>query len=284
MKPAPFRYHAPRTGAEALAILADVAPQGGRVLAGGQSLVPMMALRLARPEHLVDINAVAGFDRLAIADGSLQIGPCVRHADLGVDAAPGELGRLLAKVGRHIAHLPIRRRGTFCGSLVNADPSSEWCLLAVTLGAEMVARALEGERLVAATDFIQGIMATALEPHELLAEVRIPLLPRHGRAGFFEYSRRAGDYAQAMALAVLELRDGVIEACQVGLGAVEHRPRRLPAVEAILVGQRPSTALFRAAAEAARPGLSPMDVDPYRLDLSETVIRRALHDAAGPDA
>ena len=246
--------------------------------------MPVMALRLARPAHLVDINNVAGFDRLAVVDGQLRIGPCVRHADLGASAAPGVLGRLLADVQRHIAHLPIRQRGTFCGSLANADPSSEWCLLAATLGADMVVSRQGGERRLAAADFVRGIMTTALAPEEMLTEVHLPLLPSECRAGFFEYSRRAGDYAQAMALAVFELRDGVCAKARVGLGAIEDRPRRLAAVEAVLEGQRPSPALFQAAAAAARPDLRPMDDDPYRLDLAEAAIRRALAAAAGSRA
>src|SRR5215472_12814926 len=130
MKPAPFAYHAPKTVDEAVAILAQVAAQDGRILAGGQSLVPTMAFRLARPAHLVDINGIAALARLAAADGKLAIGACVRHAAFYRGAAEGPLGRLLADVVRHIAHHPIRTRGTFCGSLAHADPASEWCLVA----------------------------------------------------------------------------------------------------------------------------------------------------------
>ena len=138
MKPAPFAYHAPKTADEAVATLAALSSRDGRILAGGQSLVPMMAFRMARPAHLIDINNVAGFDRLALADDTLSIAPCVRHAAFHRPAAPGPTGALLASVVAHIAHYPIRLRGTFCGSLAHADPASEWCLTAVTLGAEIV--------------------------------------------------------------------------------------------------------------------------------------------------
>src|SRR5581483_886878 len=135
MKPAPFIRHVPRTLDEALTILAQVAPQDGRVLAGGQSLVPIMAFRLAKPAHLVDINEVAGLDRVA-ADGKvLSIGARVRHAAFHKAVCEGPLGALLSAVVRHIAHYPIRMRGTFCGSLAHADPASEWCLTAATLDA-----------------------------------------------------------------------------------------------------------------------------------------------------
>ena len=133
MKPAPFRYLAAKTVDEAVAMLAQVAPDDGRVLAGGQSLVPTMAFRLARPSHLVDINGVAALDRLAVEGDSLCIGACVRHAAFHTPVVDGPLGRLLSAVVRHIAHYPIRTRGTFCGSVAHADPASEWCLVAATL-------------------------------------------------------------------------------------------------------------------------------------------------------
>src|SRR2546430_15920571 len=140
MKPAAFRYHAPKTVAEAVACLAEVAGDDGRVLAGGQSLVPIMAFRLAKPAHLVDINGVEALRRLGIDGDRLSIGACVRHAAFHKPVVDGPLGRLLAKVVRHIAHYPIRTRGTFCGSIAHADPASEWCLVATALDADMAAR------------------------------------------------------------------------------------------------------------------------------------------------
>src|SRR5579871_2234786 len=148
MKPAAFRYHAPKTIDEAVKLLAEVAPEDGRVLAGGQSLVPTMAFRLAKPGHLVDINNVAGLDQLAVKDGKLVIGACVRHAAFVKPVCDGPLGTLLASVVQHIAHYPIRNRGTFCGSLAHADPSSEWCLVMTALDGEMVARSAKGTRTI----------------------------------------------------------------------------------------------------------------------------------------
>src|ERR1700686_5405398 len=181
MKPAAFRYHAPKTVDEAVALLAEVAPADGRVLAGGQSLVPTMAFRLARPAHLVDINGIAELDRIAIADGKLAIGACVRHAAFYRPVADGPLGRLLSSVVRHIAHHPIRTPGTFCGALVHADPASEWCLVAATLGAEMVAQSGRGRRVIAAGDFFAGVMTTALQEDELRVEAHLPVLPADTR-------------------------------------------------------------------------------------------------------
>ncbi len=199
MKPASFRYHAPKTIEEALAMLAEYAPDDGRVLAGGQSLVPTMAFRLARPHHLVDINGIEALRRLAVEDGKLVIGAGVRHQAFHRPVVEGPLGALLSAVMRHIAHYPIRTRGTFCGSLAHADPASEWCLVAATLGAEMAARSARGARIIAAADYFQGIMTTALEADELLAEVRLPILPAETRAGFYEFNRRAGDFRRRRA-------------------------------------------------------------------------------------
>ncbi len=220
MKPAPFQYHAPKTVEEAVALLAELAPDDGRVLAGGQSLVPTMAFRLARPGHLIDINGVAGLDRLEVQDGRLFIGATVRHAAFEKPAAEGPLGQLLAEVAQHIAHRPIRTRGTFCGSIAHADPASEWCAVAACLDAEMMAISTRGVRLIPAPEFFKGLMTTALDEDELLAEVRLPMLRPDVRFGFSEFSRRAGDFAIAMAVGDLRLHeDGAI-------AEVAHRDRR----------------------------------------------------------
>ena len=284
MKPAPFAYHAPKTADEAVAKLAELSADDGRILAGGQSLVPMMAFRMARPAHLIDINNVAGFDRLTVERDTLSIAPCVRHAAFHRPAAPGPTGALLANVVAHIAHYPIRLRGTFCGSLAHADPASEWCLTAVTLGADIVTLGGRGSRHIAADHYFQGMMMTALAEDELLREVRLPLLPDDTCFGFYEFSRRAGDYAIAMALATYRLRDGVIIEPRLGLGGAEERPRRMAQAEAVLAGQKPEPELFRAAGEAAAAAVDPLeDVHAdaeFRRDLVRAVTRRALERAA----
>lgn len=284
MKPAPFAYHAPRTLDEAITLLAELAPQDGRVLAGGQSLVPTMAFRLARPAHLVDINGVASFDRLAVEGGELTIAACVRHAAFHRPVTDGPLGSLLSFVVRHIAHYPIRMRGTFCGSLAFADPASEWSLVAATLGATMTAKSTRGTRVIAADDFFQGIMTTALAEDELLAQARIPLLTDDTRAGFYEFSRRAGDYALAMALTTFRIVDGAITEARVGLGGAEAHPRRIPEAERLLEGRPPTDGAFRAAAEAAADCIDPLeDIQAdavFRRDLVRAVTRRALERAA----
>lgn len=299
MKPAPFRYHAPKTLDAALAILAEVAPQDGRVLAGGQSLAPTMAFRMARPQHLVDINQIPELERLSIDGDALSIGALVRHAAFHHPVVDGPLGRLLASVVRHIAHYPIRTRGTFCGSLAHADPASEWCLTACTLGATVIAKSVRGARAIGIDDFLQGIMTTDLAEDEIITEVRLPLLQQarllhpadaplpplpparsEVKFGFYEFSRRAGDYAMAMALAVYRIEEGVILDPRVGIGGAEDRPRRILQAENLLAGRPPSAQAFREAAAAAATAIDPIE-DPqtsaeYRRELVAAVTRRAL--------
>ena len=284
MKPARFRYHAPKTIEEAVDTLAEVAGEDGRVLAGGQSLVPIMAFRLARPAHLVDINDVEALRRLIVEGERLCIGACVRHAAFHTPVVDGPLGRLLATVVRHIAHYPIRTRGTFCGSIAHADPAAEWCLVAAALGAEMVARRAAGTRVIPAQDFFRGIMTTALEEDELLIEVRLPVLPADTRFGFYEFNRRAGDFALGMALVTFRLQDGVIREPRVALGGVESQPRRIAEAEQLLAGRSAERAAFEEAAAAVASVVDPLEdamtSATYRRDLSRTVTRRALERAA----
>src|ERR1700722_4675731 len=284
MKPAAFRYHAPKTIEEAVAMLAEYAPDDGRVLAGGQSLVPTMAFRLARPHHLIDINGIATLDRIAVEDGRLVIGAGVRHQAFRRPVVAGPLGDLLSAVMHHIAHYPIRTRGTFCGSVAHADPASEWCLVAATLGAEMVARSTRGVRVIAAADYFQGIMTTALEPDELLAEVRLPLLPAATRWGFYEFNRRAGDFALGMALVTYNVANGAITAPRVCVGGAGAHARRIAEAEAQLEGVPPGAAAFTAA--GGRGGGAPAPLTDaqtdaiYRRELVAVVTRRALERAA----
>jgi carbon-monoxide dehydrogenase medium subunit len=288
VKPAAFTYHRPATVDQAVGLLAELAPRDGRVLAGGQSLVPIMAFRLARPAYLIDINRVVGLDRIGVQDGRLRIGARVRHAAFHRPVEDGSLGALLATVVRHIAHYPIRLRGTFCGSLAHADPAAEWCLVAATLDAELVAVSTRGRRILSACDFFHGAMQTALQPDELLAEARLPFLPPDARFGFAEFSRRAGDYALAMALAVLRIEGGVITASMIGIGGVEAMPRRLGAAEAVLAGAAPNEAVFRAAADAAAAAIDPLtdgQTDArYRRELVAAMVQRALTRAAAQEA
>ena len=190
MKPPSFTYHAPASVGEALELLASLSD--AKVLAGGQSLVPSMNFRLARPGNLIDINRLSDLSYVREEQGWLAIGALARHVDFESASVPDPLGALLRTIAHQIGHLPIRVRGTFVGSVAHADPAAEWCLLAVTLDAEMVCQSVDGTRVVGSADFFDTVFTTALEPSELLVEVRIPLLDPEIRVGFQEFSRRAG--------------------------------------------------------------------------------------------
>jgi carbon-monoxide dehydrogenase medium subunit len=284
MKPAAFNYHAPQTVDETVALLAELAPDDGRVLAGGQSLVPTMAFRLARPKHLVDINGVAGLDRLEVQDGRLFIGATVRHAAFEKPAVEGPLGQLLSDVSHHIAHRPIRTRGTFCGSLAHADPASEWCAVAACLDAEMMLISTRGVRLILAPEFFKGMMTTALDEDELLAEVRLPMLRADVRVGFAEFSRRAGDFAIAMAVAIFRVQeDGAILDSRIAIGGVEAFPRRFFEAEYALKGRQPTSDAFTLAAEIVAKMVEPLEDQhisaDYRRQLAHSMTHRALQNA-----
>jgi aerobic carbon-monoxide dehydrogenase medium subunit len=284
MKPAAFAYLAPKTLADALSML-DQVQDDGKVLAGGQSLVPAMNFRLARPATLVDLNGVSELDYLeGDSAKGVAIGALTRHAAFHKPPFDGLLAELLAKVVRNIAHYPIRQRGTFGGSLSHADPASEWCLVAATLGATMHLASVSGTRTVPAAEFFRGTFTTALMPNEILVRVELPPLPAGWRTGFYEFSRRKGDFALAMALAAVRLDGDVIGEARLGVGGVSDRPRRLEAAEGFLAGKPATAETFAEAAEMARSAVEvTSDIhasETYRSDLLGTVVRRALAEAA----
>jgi carbon-monoxide dehydrogenase medium subunit len=200
-----FAYARPRALAETFELLERHGEQA-RILAGGQSLIAMLNLRVAAPEILIDITGIAGMDGIALTDGSLRIGALVRHREIERSALIAEHAPLLAQAAPHIAHVAIRNTGTFGGSIALADPAAEWpaCCLALDARFHLVSSA--GERVVRAREFFKGLYATALRPGELLAAVEIPLLPGY-RSGFLELSRRHGDYA-IVGVAALARREG----------------------------------------------------------------------------
>ncbi len=302
MKPASFDYAAPETVDEVLALLATHGPQA-KVLAGGQSLVPRMAFRLDRPSVVVDIGRVAGLDGVTTVDGELSIGARVTHRRLELGVSSDPLGRLLTLAGRHIGHLPIRVRGTFGGSLAYADPAAEWCLLATVLGARIGIASARGHRFVDAGDFFRtplgaplapddffgtaSSFATALEPDELIDEVRLPLLGPGGSVGFAEFSRRENDSAFVSAAAAIEIDEGEVKRAFVGVGGRGTGPVRAREAEAALVGSRVGPADAVDAARAAAATVQPVsDIHgsaEYRRGLVETLVRRSVEQAAHLD-
>lgn len=279
MKPCDFIYHRPDTIAAAVALLAEFAPAGGRILAGGQSLVPMMAYRMAQPSHLIDITRIAALSGVQVTGQTLRIGAATPHRHFAKPVCGGALGEMLPHIAAHIAHAPIRNRGTFGGSLANADPASEWCTLLATLDGSVEAAIRTGTRHIPAADFFTGVMATALPEDALLTAAFLPILQDY-RWGFYEISRRAGDYAMAMCLAAYRLQDGVMTDAHLGIGGAEATPRRLPHAESALNGQPPGETAFTAAADAASASLDPMTdhtmTADFRRHLVRTAITRAL--------
>ncbi len=283
MKPVSFRYFKPASVSEALALLSEN-QDDCKVLAGGQSLVPAMNFRLLRPSALIDINELKELSTVQAKDRSLSIGALTRHASFHRTVVAGPLGHLLTKVVRHIAHFPIRQRGTFGGSLAHADPAAEWCLVATTLGAEIVARSGRGERIIPSHDFFKGTFTTDLAADEILTEIRLPLLADDWRTGFNEFSRRAGDFALGMALAALRIEAGIVKEARLGIGGVSDRAIRLGQLERSLVGKPASSQTFDAIAQEARVAIVPTaDIhasSEYRQDLIAAVVKRALTEAA----
>jgi carbon-monoxide dehydrogenase medium subunit len=283
VKPAAFDYFRPASLSEALALLAKY-KDGCKILAGGQSLVPAMNFRLARPAILIDINDLSELDYLRAGDDGLHIGALTRHAAFHRRVVDGRLGALLSKVARHIAHYPIRQRGTFAGSLAHADPASEWCLVVMTLDAGIVAKSARGDRVIAIGDFFNGTFSTDLEADELLTEIRLPAMADDWRTGFYEFSRRAGDFALGMALAALRTEAGVIKDARLGIGGVSDRAIRLKALEDWLVGRPASQEVIEAVAQKVWASINPVgDIHgspEYRRDLIGACVKRALTEAA----
>jgi carbon-monoxide dehydrogenase medium subunit len=240
---------------------------------------------MARPPHLIDINGIASLASIVVDDNVVRIGACVRHAAFGLpEAVPGPTGVLLSKVMRNIAHPPIRARGTFCGSIANADPSSEWLCATAALDGHIITQSRRGERRVPAADFFQGVMTTDLQDDEMVTAVELPLLPAGTRSGFVEFSRRKGDFAIAMALAIYRIDGGHATDVRIAVGGVEPAPRRIVKAEAALSGAPAGPGAFTAAAEAVADAVDPMEDEQITADFRHLLVRvltrRALENAA----
>jgi 2-furoyl-CoA dehydrogenase FAD binding subunit len=280
MKPAPFNLLRPKSVDEALALLQTYGDEA-KVLAGGQSLVPLMNFRLAQPRCLVDLNGLEGLSEIKIDDKSLTLGAMVRQRDVEQSPPIAERLPILREAIQLVAHPAIRNRGTVGGSLVHADPSAELPLLTVALEADFRIQSLEGKRTVAAKDFYQGYLVTDIAAHELLVDIAIPIpAPQTGWC-FTEIARRHGDFAIVAVAALLGFaRDRSISFARVALGGVGPAPLRVAAAEEVLLGERSSVELYRRAGEAATHAVDPpSDVHAssgYRRHVAGVLARRAL--------
>lgn len=280
MKPAPFTYHRPGDLDEALALL-SCHGAAAKPLAGGQSLGPMMNMRLARPEHVVDLNDLLELDFVRVGEDRVEIGALTRHHRVATDAEVARALPMLAHAAQSIGHYAIRQRGTLGGSLVHADPAAQYALAAVTMGAEVVIRSVRGDRVVPAAGFLQSIMTVDLAPDEMVTAVRFPR-PRPGEGWGFElFSHRHGDFALVSVATVLSLDgNGAISGLRLGVGGVGPVPLRLAQVEAEAQGSMPevgvAAALGRLAAEHVSPEDEPQVPAIYRRDLVGTLTERAF--------
>ncbi len=283
MKPAPFEYIAAGSLEEAIGALAECDGEA-KVIAGGQSLVPLLNMRLARPSLLVDVNRIGGLSGIAEHDGWLEIGALTRQRDVELSPLVAERQPLLRAATRYIAHPQIRNRGTVGGSLAHADPAAEYPAVAVALGAEFDVRGPSGQRTVGADEFFVTYLTTCLEPAEILTRVRFPVLPAGAGWGFVEFARRAGDFALAGAAVTLETDAGHITNPRVTLFGVGPTPLRATAAEEVLAGERPSEQLAEAAAQKAREQVEEPLSDvhataEYRKHLAGVMARRAIAQA-----
>jgi carbon-monoxide dehydrogenase medium subunit len=266
---------------EVLALLAEHGDEA-KLLAGGQSLVPLLNLRLARPYVVIDLAAVDGLARIEQVDGLLVLGPMTRQRAMETSTALAAACPLLVEAIGHIGHVQIRNRGTVGGSLAHADPAAELPAVAVALGAEMVVRSTKGKRVVPAQEFFEGPFTTTLQADELLTEIRMPVTEGSGTA-FTELARRTGDFAIAGVAAVVRFQPGSRRVAEAGLAAlgVGPTPIRLRDAEAAVVGSDLSDASVSAAAAVAMAAVSPVtDVhadEDYRRRLIGVLVSRALH-------
>lgn len=283
MKPPPLSYHRAESVEEAVGLLAELGEEA-KVLAGGQSLVPMLNLRLAAPEHLIDVSRVEQM-RLIRRDGDrVVVGAAVRQAEAEDDPDLMTACPLLSAALPHIAHREIRNAGTVGGSVAHGDCAAELPVAALALEAEMLLSGPAGERVVAAEDFFVSYLETAIEPGEVLTGIRLPVAEGGSGASFMELSRRSGDYAIAGVATTLTLREGRIDRIAAALLGVAPTPVRAVAAERALQGEAPGEAAIAAGAAAAAAELNPPedlhgDSD-LRRQVAETLLRRSIAEAA----
>jgi carbon-monoxide dehydrogenase medium subunit len=284
MFPPAFEYSAPTTVEEVLATLVEKG-DGARVLAGGQSLIPMMKLRLASPGFLVDINNVPGLDYIEAANGYVRIGALVRHRDIVNSEVIGSTNHTMASAAPWIADPLVRNRGTLCGSVAHCDPEGDWNSVMLAARAEVVAQSAGGERVIPIDDFIVDFFTNSLQPGEIVKEVRVPKYSGKGGGAYLKLERKIGDYATVAVASQIELGDdGKIAKAGIALTAVNNKNTRASAAENVLVGETPSDELFREAgelaAQAANPETNVRGTADWKREIVRVYTRRTLETAA----
>jgi aerobic carbon-monoxide dehydrogenase medium subunit len=282
MKPAPFDYHAPRRLEEAAELLASL--PNAKVLAGGQSLVPMMNFRYVIVDHLVDLAGIEDLRGIDVAGGRLRIGAMMRQRDLELSPEIARHCPLLVEALRHVGHRQTRNRGTIGGSLAHADPAAELPAVCAAYDAVVHVASVRGLRAVPFRNFSAGFMATALSPDEMIAAIDLPLWSENSGHGFHEFARRHGDFALAGAAALLDVDTaGIVRHAALTVFGVATQPTRLDAAEATLTGKVPDATAIQSAAAAAwliEPISDIHASGEYRRHLAQVLSARALTDAA----
>jgi carbon-monoxide dehydrogenase medium subunit len=283
MKPPPFDYYRPNTVGEALELLARFAGDAS-ILAGGQSLVPMMNMRLAEPPVLIDINRIQQLTGILKEADGFVVGAMTRQRAIEESAVLRDGQPLLLEAVSHIGHVMVRNRGTIGGSLAHADPAAELGVVALALGVEVVVQSSKGKRVIPADQFFFGPFMTARGDDEMITEVRIPARASGSGWAFLELARTYGNFAVAAACAIVELTDGTISNVRLALGGVAPTPVRAAEAESLLEGKSPGGGGFREVAEAVDATIQPTDdaqaTAEYRRSVTKVLAGRALQVAA----
>ncbi len=284
MHPAPFTYHRAGSVADALDLLQQF-PDDGKLLAGGQSLLPVMKLRLAQPAHLIDISRLDELSGVRRDGDTIHVGALTTHYALERDATLRDACPILPEAAHVVGDQQVRNLGTLGGVLAHADPAADYPASILALDAEIVARGPDGERTIPAADFFLGFLTTALQPEELLTAVRIPVQPAKTGMTYQKVANQASGYAVVGVAAIVTLaEDGSIAAARVGITGAGDRAVRATAVESALTGAQPDEATFKAAAESATEGIDLLDDHAaplaYRDRVTRNLTRRALTVAA----
>ena len=286
MIPAAFEYHAPKSLPEAIGLLDQLGRAGeeAKILSGGQSLLPLLKLRFARPGHLIDINHIPGLDYIKEEGGVLKIGALAREAALESSPLIRDRYRILLDTAAVIADPLVRNQATVCGNLAHGDPANDHPATMLALGAEVVATGPKGSRTIPVRQFFTAVFTTALEPDEVLTEIRIPAPPPGSGGAYLKLERKVGDFATAGAAAFLVIAGGAIEVAGIGLTNLGPTPIKATDAERFLKGKKPDAATFaeasRRAAVAASPNVDRRGSVEYKREMARVLTQRALEKAA----
>jgi len=282
VKPPAFEYRRPETLEEAVGLLAEHGDEA-RILAGGQSLVPLLSFRMARPGLLIDINRCLELDHIELDDGRLAMGSLTRHRSVERLAGLSDRCPVMMEAVRQIGHVAIRNRGTVGGSIAHADPAAEWPLLALVLDARFEVTSARGTRAIPAQEMFSSYLQTSIGTDEILTRLEFPLPPLRAGSAFVEIARRHGDFAMSGAAAVIDVEDGKVVDARVGLMSAALTPVRAAEAESILIGHEPTDDVLGRAAAAVDGAIAPLDdvhaSAEYKRHLAQITTKRALTSA-----